>query len=242
MCTTCGCQNTEKLLEASHTEHHHHNHLPQSIELEKAILETNTYYAQRNKKYIEDKKSILLNFVSSPGSGKTSLLVQSIKDLSSQYPISVIEGDQYTQLDADRIREAGAQAYQINTGKACHLDAHMISHAFEHLTIQENGFVLIENVGNLICPALFDLGENKRVVLISVTEGDDKPLKYPDMFFGADLVIVNKTDLLAYVDFDMQKLKDNIHKVQPKANVISVSVKQRDNLDSWYQWLEGLLL
>ncbi|MCF6776485.1 hydrogenase nickel incorporation protein HypB [Thiotrichales bacterium 19X7-9] len=242
MCTTCGCQNTEDLLEATDASHHHHAHVHESIELEKAILETNTHYAQLNRKFIDEKKSVLLNFVSSPGSGKTSLLVQSIKDLSSQYPISVVEGDQYTELDANRIRAAGAQAYQINTGKACHLDAHMVSHAFEHLDIKPNGFVLIENVGNLICPALFDLGENKRIVLISVTEGDDKPLKYPDMFYGADLVIVNKIDLLDYVDFNVDKLKENIHKIQPKAQVITVSVKQLTHLDTWYQWLKGLLV
>ncbi|TNF65195.1 MAG: hydrogenase accessory protein HypB [Gammaproteobacteria bacterium] len=242
MCTTCGCQNTEDLLEATDANPHHHAHVHESIELEKAILETNTHYAQLNRKFIDEKKSVLLNFVSSPGSGKTSLLVQSIKDLSSQYPISVVEGDQYTELDADRIRAAGAQAYQINTGKACHLDAHMVSHAFEHLDIKPNGFVLIENVGNLICPALFDLGENKRIVLISVTEGDDKPLKYPDMFYGADLVVVNKVDLLEYVDFNVDKLKENIHKIQPKAQVITVSVKQLTHLDTWYQWLKGLLV
>ncbi|MCF6766989.1 hydrogenase nickel incorporation protein HypB [Thiotrichales bacterium 19S11-10] len=230
MCTTCGCQDT-----TTHT--HQHDHSSDSIRLERAILETNDRYAQLNRDFIKDKNSILLNFVSSPGSGKTSLLVKTIQDNIQKLPISVIEGDQYTELDAERIRKAGADAYQINTGKACHLDAHMISHAFEHLNIKSDGYVFIENVGNLICPSLFDLGESKRVALISVTEGDDKPLKYPNMFHSADIVIVNKVDLLNHVDFDMERLSQHVYQIQPKAKIIPLSVKSGEGLSDWYHWL-----
>jgi hydrogenase nickel incorporation protein HypB len=241
MCTTCGCQETEGLLGKNSEKSHHHIH-QNSIALEKSILDVNEKYAKSNRKILKDKNNLALNFVSSPGSGKTSLLVRTIKDLSASFPISVIEGDQYTELDAERIREAGAQAHQINTGKACHLDAHMVGHAFEHLMLKNDGFVFIENVGNLICPALFDLGENHRVALISVTEGAEKPLKYPDMFSGSDIIVINKIDLLDYVDFNLDQFKDYVRRINPKAKLFLVSAKTGQGLDLWYNWLKSIQL
>lgn len=237
MCVTCGCQGTD-----STHDHHDHGHHYESIELEKAILATNEQYAQQNRAFLEVKKTVALNFVSSPGSGKTSLLEATIKRLAKDYPIAVVEGDQHTDLDADRIRQAGAQAHQINTGKACHLDAHMVGHAFEHLNIKSNGFMFIENVGNLICPSMFDLGEHHRVTLISTTEGDDKPLKYPDMFHGSDTVVINKVDLLPYVKFDIKQCIANIRKIQPDIRVFETSVTSGKGMDTWTAWLRSLII
>ena len=157
--------------------------------------------------------------------------------MSNENKIYVIEGDQHTELDANRIRSAGAEAYQIQTGKACHLDGHMVGHALEHLTIQDNSYVFIENVGNLICPALFDLGEHAKVVLISTTEGEDKPLKYPDMFYGADLVIITKTDLLPYLKFDINECEANIKKINPRSKIIQLSSTNGDGFAEWINWL-----
>ena len=238
MCTTCGCQSTQ---EHKHAPHHHHEHEADSIKLEKAILETNDQYAKQNKATLNKKGTIALNFVSSPGSGKTSLLEQTVLSLKDQYSVAVVEGDQQTEIDADRIRNVGAKAYQINTGKACHLDAHMVGHAYEHLAIEDNSFVFVENVGNLICPAMFDLGEHHRVAVISTTEGDDKPLKYPDMFYHADIVIINKIDLLPYVDFDVAKCVENIRKIRSDVKVFELSVKSKEGLDRWLDWLESLI-
>ena len=227
MCTTCGCQNTE-----AHS--HQPAHQSQSIALEKAILETNDRYADQNRAFLRAKNSVALNFVSSPGSGKTSLLETTIRRLSSKYKIAVIEGDQQTRLDAERIEKAGAKAWQINTGKACHLDAHRVGHAFAHLSIETGSFVFIENVGNLICPSMFDLGEQHRVALISTTEGEDKPLKYPDMFYYADTVVINKIDLLPYLDFNLAVCIQNIHKIRKEARIFEVSVKDGSGVDKWY--------
>ncbi len=247
MCVTCGCGGGEPTHEHHHAhdghkhhdhDHdHHHNHL-NIINLETEILAENNQFARSNRDYFNDKKTLALNLVSSPGSGKTSLLEETIKQLSSSYPIFVIEGDQHTELDASRIRSAGAMAYQINTGKACHLDGHMVSHALEHLTISENSLTFIENVGNLICPALFDLGEHAKVVLISVTEGDDKPLKYPDMFLGADLVIITKIDLLPYVKFDIGNCTRNIQKINNRAKIIELSTTSLEGFTNWLTWLK----
>lgn len=234
MCGTCGCQDA-----ANHA--HKHEHTDKTIALEKEIMQVNDDYAGKNRQVLKQKNATAINFVSSPGSGKTSLLEASIKRLIHRYSIKVVEGDQQTQLDAERIRRAGADAYQINTGKACHLDAHMIGHAFEHLDIQQDSFVFIENVGNLICPAMFDLGEAHRVALISTTEGADKPLKYPDMFYHSDIVVINKVDLLPYVDFDMKSCIKNIKKIRPNATIFELSVKDGFGMSEWCEWLISTL-
>lgn len=236
MCVTCGCGETEH--HHHHDDHHTHQHHAHTISLEQDILAVNAQYAEQNRAFLKQHDTIALNFVSSPGSGKTTLLEKTIQHLTPQVPIAVIEGDQYTELDAQRIRKAGAQAYQINTGKACHLDAHMVGHAFDHLMLKDHGLVLIENVGNLICPALFDLGEHYRVAIMSVTEGADKPIKYADMFHGADVVIINKIDLLPYVDFDQARCIEDIRKIQPKARIIELSAKTETGFDQWLSWLK----
>ena len=234
MCTTCGCGSSQ--------EHGHGHHSHEVDKLEKSILDTNEKYAEVNRKFLAEKSNVSINFVSSPGSGKTSLLEVTISKLQGIGPVVVVEGDQHTDLDAERIRAAGAAAYQINTGKACHLDAHMVGHAFEHLDIKPNGFVMIENVGNLICPAMFDLGETHRVAVISTTEGADKPLKYPDMFFYADTVVINKTDLLPYVDFDIDQCEANIRKIRPNAKIFRISVKTEEGITEWVNWLKSILV
>ncbi|MFZ9035523.1 MAG: hydrogenase nickel incorporation protein HypB [Francisellaceae bacterium] len=233
MCSTCGCGDSH--------HHHDHDHVRQ-IDLEKDILDINNHYAQQNRDFLNQRHSIGFNFVSSPGSGKTTLLEKTIRYLTPQYPIAVIEGDQHTDLDAQRIRQAGAKARQINTGKSCHLDAHMVGHALQELNIGEGGFVFIENVGNLICPAMFDLGEHYRVAIISTTEGDDKPLKYPDMFYGADVVIVNKTDLLPYVNFDLECCVEAIRKISSKAELFFMSADNLVGVDLWIDWLKNIHL
>ena len=181
---------------------------------------------------------LALNLVSSPGSGKTTLLTRSIEDMKAQTNIAVIEGDQQTANDAERIRETGVPAIQVNTGKGCHLDGHMVGHAFEHLDL-ENGVLFIENVGNLVCPAGFDLGEAHKVVILSVTEGEDKPLKYPDIFHTSDLMLLTKTDLLPYLDFDVEKCMDYARRINPRIKILQVSAKSGDGLQSWYDWVKA---
>jgi len=198
--------------------------------------------AQRNRGYFDAKNILALNLVSSPGSGKTSLLERTLKDLQGQMEFAVIEGDQQTTNDADRIAATGTKVSQINTGKGCHLDAHMILHALQGLKPAENSVLFIENVGNLVCPAMFDLGERERVVIISVTEGDDKPLKYPDMFHSSTLCIINKTDLLPYVPFDIEKVKLNAKKVNHHLEIIEVSCTSGEGLPLWYNWLKSKVL
>ncbi len=241
MCVTCGCGDDTNTHHHHHNHDHTHHHEPHQhkdvINLEAEILAENKQFANQNRLFFKSKNALALNLVSSPGSGKTTLLEETIKQLSKKHKINVIEGDQHTELDADRIRKAGANAYQINTGKACHLDGHMVGHALEHLDIDNNSYVFIENVGNLICPALFDLGEDAKVVLISVTEGEDKPLKYPDMFLGAELVIITKTDLLPYLKFDLEQCITNIQKINSKAKIIPLSVNDPSSLTSWFNWL-----
>ncbi len=241
MCVTCGCgdDTLHHHHDHDHTHHHEHHQHKDTVNLEAEILAENKQFANQNRLFFKSKKALALNLVSSPGSGKTTLLEATIKNLSKKHKINVIEGDQHTELDADRIRKAGANAYQINTGKACHLDGHMVGHALEHLNIDNDSYVFIENVGNLICPALFDLGEHAKVVLISVTEGEDKPLKYPDMFLGAELVIITKTDLLPYLKFDLEQCIANIQKINAKAKIVSLSVNNPDSLTSWFNWLEA---
>jgi len=256
MCTVCGCRSGETRIEDgaehSHGHHaHHHRHygtgdagdsvpgMSQSrlIQLEQDILSKNNSYANANRRYFAEHGIFALNLVSSPGSGKTSLLVETLKRLGKTHACYVIEGDQQTTNDADRIRETGVPALQINTGKGCHLDGHMIGHALERLAPQDGAYVFIENVGNLVCPAAFDLGEAHKVAILSVTEGEDKPLKYPDMFAAADVMLLNKTDLLPYVDFDVAIATANARKINPDIKVLTVSARTGDGLEDWIDWI-----
>ncbi|MFC0804509.1 hydrogenase nickel incorporation protein HypB [Ensifer sp. P24N7] len=209
------------------------------IQVETEILSKNDAYATENRRYFVDQGVFALNVVSSPGSGKTSLLVRTISELKERVTINVIEGDQQTSNDAARIRETGARAVQINTGKGCHLDAHMVGHALEDLAPEPGSVLFIENVGNLVCPAAFDLGEAHKVVVLSVTEGEDKPLKYPDMFAAADLMILNKADLLPHLDFDVGLCISNALLVNPRLQTLIVSARTGEGMEALYGWLEA---
>ncbi|MFK5984982.1 MAG: hydrogenase nickel incorporation protein HypB [Pseudomonadota bacterium] len=220
--------------------HAHAPGLSQSrmVQIEEDILSKNNQYASANRSYFSEHNILVLNLVSSPGSGKTSLLTRSIDDLKQDLKLSVIEGDQQTSNDADRIRATGVKAIQVNTGKGCHLDGHMIGHALKSLTPEDNSILFIENVGNLVCPAAFDLGEAHKVAILSVTEGEDKPIKYPDMFYAADLMLLNKIDLLPYLQFDVDKCIEYARRVNPNIKIIQVSATSGDGMDEWYQWLK----
>ncbi len=221
--------------------HAHAPGLSQSrmVQIETDILSKNNEYAAHNRRWFSEHKILTLNLVSSPGSGKTSLLTRTIDDLNKELTLAVVEGDQQTDNDAQRIRETGVKALQINTGKGCHLDAHMIGHAIDSLELEDKSILFIENVGNLVCPAAFDLGEAHKVAILSVTEGDDKPLKYPDMFHAADLLLLNKTDLLPYVNFDVEKCSDYARQMNPGIKVIKVSATTGEGMDTWYQWIKA---
>ena len=241
MCTTCGCSSTQTTITNSPLKQHNHAHEDNKrlIEVEQNLLHKNNQYAAHNRQRLKEHKSVAFNLVSSPGSGKTSLLTSTIKLLQPHFNLAVIEGDQQTDQDAKRIRETGAQAIQINTGKGCHLDAHAIGHALEDIDLIANDFVIIENVGNLVCPAAFDLGEKAKVVVLSVTEGEDKPLKYPDMFQASSLMLINKTDLLPYVDFDLDTCINYARRINPNIEVICLSAKTGDGLQEWCHWLSN---
>jgi len=210
---------------------------PRTIELQQKVLAKNDEIAQRNRDWLEERGILAVNLMSSPGAGKTTLLEATMRGLAGKVAISVVEGDQETALDATRILAAGSSVVQINTGVGCHLDADMLARALRCLDPQSGSIVMIENVGNLVCPALFDLGEQARVVLASVTEGADKPLKYPHMFRQADLVLLNKTDLLPYVDFDVREYASGLRKVSPDALLLQMSATTGDGMDTWYDWL-----
>ncbi|NJK96739.1 MAG: hydrogenase nickel incorporation protein HypB [Bacteroidales bacterium] len=218
---------------------HDHQHTPERISVETDILGKNNLLAQRNRGYLEAKHIFAVNLMSSPGSGKTSLLEKTIHDLKDKINLYVIEGDQQTANDADRIKNAGAPVVQINTGQGCHLDADMVYHALRELQPLDSSLLMIENVGNLVCPSLFDLGETSRVVIMSVTEGEDKPLKYPTMFQSAQVCIINKTDLLPYLRFDIQKAREYALQVNHHLTFIELSVYTGEGLDEWYRWLES---
>ncbi len=267
MCTTCGCGNTDEIIitkpgqqkvliptgdlhvhnhehEHQHGHHHHgddhHHHHHETIDVEKDILSKNNLLAERNRGYFEAKNITSINLVSSPGSGKTLLLEKTLEAMKNEFPFYIIEGDQQTMNDADRIDKTGTPVVQVNTGQGCHLDSNMIHNAVKELNPAENSFVIIENVGNLVCPALFDLGENLRVVIISVTEGDDKPVKYPDMFASSGLCIINKTDLLPYVDFDMQKAREYALRINPHLEFIELSAKTGEGMEGWFEYLRKI--
>lgn len=209
-----------------------------TVALAAAILAKNDQYAAANRARLAAAGVLALNLVSSPGSGKTSLLVRTIEALRGRRPVAVIEGDQETRLDAERIRATGAFAVQINTGKGCHLDAHMVGHALDRLPLARGTVLFIENVGNLVCPAAFDLGEAAKVAILSVTEGEDKPLKYPDMFRAARLMILNKIDLLPFVDFDPAAAVAAARRVNPFIEAIELSAKTGVGIENWLSWIE----
>ena len=254
MCATCGCGAGEVRVSTDHAGgephehhhqdgHHHDNHHDEplrthTLELEVAVLAKNDELAQANRRRLAEHRIIALNLMSSPGAGKTTLLERTIAGLGR--PVSVIEGDQETLFDAERIRRAGARAVQVNTGAGCHLDAAMVARALDELRPADDSILVVENVGNLVCPALFDLGEQRKVVVISVTEGDDKPLKYPHMFAAADLVVLNKTDLLPYVDFDTERLTRDARRVNPHVRVLPVSARTGENLEAWFDWVRTI--
>lgn len=245
MCTTCGCGNTAS---EKHTHHHAHDHTEHShapdtppermIQVEQDLLSKNDAIAQETRAFLTRNHIRTLNLISSPGSGKTSLLTETLNRLGSHHCL-VIEGDQQTSNDAERIRATGAKAMQINTGKGCHLDASMVANAVNELAPEPDSTLFIENVGNLICPAAFDLGESHKVAVLSVTEGEDKPLKYPDIFVKADLVLINKSDLLPYLDFDLNLCIDNIRRINPDSRVITLSAKTGEGMPIWLDWLKG---
>ncbi|MFN9032004.1 MAG: hydrogenase nickel incorporation protein HypB [Betaproteobacteria bacterium] len=224
-----------------------HSHAPgmsqeKMVAVERGILDKNNQFARANRRWLAQRGIFALNVVSSPGSGKTTLLVETIKRLAAALPVAVIEGDQQTSNDADRIRATGARAIQINTGKGCHLDASMVEHALLHLAPAQDSVLFIENVGNLVCPAAFDLGEAHKVVVLSVTEGEDKPLKYPDMFAAAQLMVLNKVDLLPYLQFEVDKAIAAARRVNPTIEVLQVSAlkpNEGDGMDAWLDWIRA---
>jgi hydrogenase nickel incorporation protein HypB len=222
-----------------------HGHAPADtaalrvIQVERDLLAKNDEYAAVNRRQLAGQGIFALNLVSSPGSGKTTLLVKTIQALNGALPLAVIEGDQQTENDAARIRAAGAPAIQINTGKGCHLDAQMVGQAMLRMDLREDSLLLIENVGNLVCPAGFDLGEAHKVVILSVTEGEDKPLKYPDMFRAADLMLLNKCDLLPYLEFDAGLAVDYARRINPDLQVIRISAKSGEGMDLWLDWIRA---
>ena len=245
MCATCGCGPSSH----DHHDHEHgHEHSHQQskgkkiVDVEQDILHENNLLAERNRGFFEGRNILAINLVSSPGSGKTSLLERTLTDLKGELDFAVIEGDQQTANDADRIHATGTKVTQINTGKGCHLDAHMVLHAVQGMKLQPDSVLFIENVGNLVCPAMFDLGEKERAVVISVTEGEDKPLKYPDMFHSSTLCIINKTDLLPYVKFDVEKAKEYARKVNPSLEIIELSCTSGEGMHLWYDWLKSKVL
>lgn len=220
-----------------HEHHHERSHEERLVTLETRILANNDALAEKNRAWFAGREILALNLVSSPGAGKTTLLERTIRDLKSELPLYVLEGDQATANDGERIRAAGAPAVQINTGTGCHLEADMVARGLMQLRPPSGAVVMIENVGNLVCPAMFDLGERAKVVVFSVTEGEDKPIKYPHMFAAAEVMILSKIDLLAHVDFDVEAAIANARAVNPDIKVLRVSARSGEGLETWYDWL-----
>lgn len=244
--------------EHDHTHDHHHDghdhhhygqgparaHVPgmsqaRMVQIEQDILSKNDGYAMANRERFADLGILALNLVSSPGSGKTTLLTRTLDDLKDELSLSVIEGDQETSNDAERIRATGVRAIQVNTGKGCHLDAHQVGHAMGSLDPEPGSVLFIENVGNLVCPAAFDLGEAHKVAILSITEGEDKPIKYPDMFHAADLMLLNKIDLLPHLNFDVDKCIEYAKRVNPRLKVLQVSATTGQGMNNWYDWIRS---
>jgi hydrogenase nickel incorporation protein HypB len=266
MCGHCGCGSEAKAtvidMQDGATHHHSHEHVHADgtrhshphdhghghdhehmradgdvVTLETRILAKNDAEAAKNRDWFAERQILALNLVSSPGAGKTTLLERTIKDLKDKFSLFVLEGDQATTNDGQRIREAGAPAVQVNTGTGCHLEADMVARGLQQLDPASGSVVMIENVGNLVCPAMFDLGEHAKIAILSVTEGDDKPLKYPHMFRAADLVLINKIDLLPHVVFGVATAVRHALEINPRVNVMTVSARTGEGLDDWYAWL-----
>ncbi|BBY43079.1 hydrogenase nickel incorporation protein HypB [Mycolicibacterium celeriflavum] len=255
MCATCGCgedgatvtlpghghthEHPHPHHDHDHDHHHEHDHVhTETITLEQKVLAKNDQLAERNRAWLAERDILAFNLTSSPGAGKTTLLERTIRELSLNRPVAVIEGDQETLLDAERIKAAGARAVQVNTGAGCHLDAAMVHRALQTLDPEPGSLLFVENVGNLVCPALFDLGERSKVVVISVTEGDDKPLKYPHMFAAAGLVIFNKIDLLPHVSFDLEKCCGYVRSLNRDTEIVAMSAATGDGSAHWYDWID----
>jgi len=232
MCIDCGCA-------APDHHHHHHDPPPQGkiVRIEEDLLAKNDRLASGNRQLFAEQGLLVLNLVSSPGSGKTTILEQTLTDLGGELNFAVLEGDQQTSNDADRIAATGVPAHQINTGAGCHLDAHMVAHGVEHFDLSRTDILMIENVGNLVCPAAFDLGEDCKVSVLSVTEGEDKPLKYPQMFRASDVLLINKIDLLPHLRFDVELCKEHARRVHPEIRIFEISCYSGDGLEQWYRWL-----
>jgi hydrogenase nickel incorporation protein HypB len=247
MCGHCGCGEQEHVhadgtrhSHAHHHEthhHHEHDHATTLVELQTRVLAKNDALAARNRAWFAGREILAVNLVSSPGAGKTTLLERTIHDLRGQHGIGVLEGDQATTLDGDRIRAAGAPVVQVNTGTGCHLEADMVTRGLGELRPPARTIVMIENVGNLVCPAMFDLGERAKVVILSVTEGEDKPLKYPHMFRAASLMLINKIDLLPHVDFDVARVTASAREVNPAISILCLSARTGEGMEQWYDWL-----
>jgi len=247
MCATCGCAGDGAAVRPhDHGNGHDDEHGPElvipagdarTVVLQRKVLAKNDGIAAQNRDWLAGRGVFMLNMMSAPGAGKTTLLERTGRDLAGRLTIGVIEGDQETALDAERIKAAGCRVVQINTGAGCHLDAEMVARGLTALDPESASAVVVENVGNLVCPALFDLGEARRVVLASVTEGADKPLKYPQMFRAADLVLLTKVDLLPYVDFDQAVYESDLGRVNPSARLIALSAVTGEGLEAWYDWL-----
>ncbi|MCW2651720.1 MAG: hydrogenase nickel incorporation protein HypB [Mycobacterium sp.] len=262
MCATCGCGEDGAVItlagDTGHThldgrhhdhehghDHHHHDGdhrqpaATETISLEQRVLAKNDLLADKNRIWLAERNILALNVTSSPGAGKTTLLERTIRELGADRPVAVIEGDQETLLDAERIRATGCRVVQVNTGAGCHLDAEMMHRALDRLDPEPSSLLFVENVGNLVCPALFDLGEQTKVVVISVTEGADKPLKYPHMFAAAGLVLINKIDLLPYVDFDLDICIRHARSINPDVEILPLSATTGEGVGAWYGWIDG---
>ncbi|MFB9907825.1 hydrogenase nickel incorporation protein HypB [Allokutzneria oryzae] len=233
MCATCGCSDDAGVRVIGPSKEHEHAEPDRTVLLEQRVLAHNDLLARRNREWFTEQGILAVNLMSSPGAGKTTVLERTIRELSGDLAVSVVEGDQETEFDAERIRATGCQVVQVNTGAGCHLDADMLARALRALDPPARSVVFVENVGNLVCPALFDLGEQRRVVIMSVTEGADKPLKYPHMFGSADVVLLNKIDLLPHLDFDVDTFVRCLGKVNPRAQVIQLSATRGTGVGTW---------
>lgn len=226
---------------SDHSHEHLHSSSGKVISIEKDLLQANNLMAERNRGMFEAKKLTVINLMSSPGSGKTSILERTISELKGEFKFVVIEGDQQTMNDAERIKATGAPVIQVNTGNGCHLNAEMINMAVKKLDPEDGSVLLIENVGNLVCPSIFDLGESFRIVVMSVTEGEDKPLKYPNMFRSVSLCLLNKSDLLPYLDYNVSLAIKYGQQVNPDLQFIELSAKSGEGMITWYNWLKEIL-